>query len=166
MLSFAFREQPLAAFLRPTPFERLRVLCSSPELEELESKLESRYKMMKLRDSLEQLPSGTAVYIDTPPALSFYSRSAMIAAQSLLIPFDCDDFSRQALYTLLNNVRESHTRACPMIHLDPNHKLSRELEALYDLLEREDTVGVRLASAPPTSTMASAMGTRIFPPNG
>ena len=37
------------------------------------------------------------IYIDTPPALNFYTRSALIAAQGCLIPFDCDDFSRRAL---------------------------------------------------------------------
>ncbi|MEY2686528.1 MAG: hypothetical protein RL375_726, partial [Pseudomonadota bacterium] len=46
------------------------------------------------------------IYIDTPPALNFYTRSALIAAQGCLIPFDCDDFSRRALYTLLANVAE------------------------------------------------------------
>ena len=29
-----------------------------------------------------------------------------MAADGCLIPFDCDEFSRQALYTLLDNVRE------------------------------------------------------------
>ena len=46
------------------------------------------------------------VYIDTPPALNFYSRSALIAADRCLIPFDCDDFARQALYTLFDNIGE------------------------------------------------------------
>jgi chromosome partitioning protein len=31
-------------------------------------------------------------------------------------------------------IRESHAQALPMIHLDPRHKLSREFEALYNLL--------------------------------
>ena len=44
--------------------------------------------------------------IDTPPAMHYYTRSALIAADSCLIPFDCDDFSRRALYTLLDNVAE------------------------------------------------------------
>ncbi len=30
----------------------------------------------------------------------------MIAAQRCLIPFDCDDFSRQALYSILHEIRE------------------------------------------------------------
>jgi chromosome partitioning protein len=73
----------------------------------MHAKLESRYKIYKLRDALTELgDSYDVIYIDTPPALNFYTRSALIAAQGCLIPFDCDDFSRRALYTLLENVQE------------------------------------------------------------
>ena len=44
--------------------------------------------------------------MDTPPVLNFYSQSALIAAQKCLIPFDCDTFAREALYTLMNSVAE------------------------------------------------------------
>jgi chromosome partitioning protein len=80
---------------------------SSPALEELHGKLESRYKIYKLRDALAELDEVfDQVWIDTPPALNFYTRSALIAADACLIPFDCDDFSRQALYALLASVQE------------------------------------------------------------
>ena len=69
-----------------------------PELDTLHGKLESRYKIYKLRDALNE-PTPDAVYIDTPPALNFYTRSALIAVERCLIPFDCDDFSRRALCT-------------------------------------------------------------------
>jgi chromosome partitioning protein len=48
----------------------------------------------------------TTIFIDTPPALNFFTRSALISADTCLIPFDCDDFSRRALYTLMDSVRE------------------------------------------------------------
>ena len=58
-------------------------------------------------EALQQLAAGyDRIYIDTPPALNFYTRSALIGARGCLIPFDCDDFSRKALYTLLENVQE------------------------------------------------------------
>ena len=174
-------------YVVPTPFTNLSVMAADPRLEELQVKLESRYKMYKLREALDTLSDFDEVYIDTPPALNFFTRSALIAADTCLIPFDCDDFSRRALVSLMDNVREiqsdhnrglrvegivvnqyqaranlplrlvdelraeglpvldaflsasikireSHTQAMPMIHLDPKHKLSREFEALYDLL--------------------------------
>ena len=76
-------------------------------LGDLQGKLESRYKIFKLREALDELEDDfDAVFIDTPPALNFYTRSALIATQRCLIPFDCDDFSRRALYSLLDNVQE------------------------------------------------------------
>ncbi len=174
-------------FITPTRFPYLGVMPSDPRLEEQQIKLESRYKMYKLREALDGIKDYDAIFIDTPPALNFFTRSALICADSCLIPFDCDDFSRRALVTLLDSVREvqadhnrnlriegivvnqyqaranlparlveelraeglpvletflsssvkireSHSLATPMIHLDPRHKLSREFEALYDLL--------------------------------
>jgi len=79
---------------------------SHPELEPLQSRLESRYKIFKLREALDQLEGYDAIYIDTPPVLNFYSQSALIAADKCLIPFDCDAFSREALYTLMQAVGE------------------------------------------------------------
>lgn len=106
-LNLRFNSRPTTAFVTPTPFANLSLMASSPQLEELMSKLESRYKIFKLREALEELSSDfDLVYVDTPPALNFYTRSALIAADSCIIPFDCDDFSRRALYALLENVTE------------------------------------------------------------
>ena len=106
-LSYSFRNVPATDFVVETPFENLDVMPSSPALNELLVKLESRQKIYKLREALVQLAETyDRIYIDTPPALNFYTRSALMAAQGCLIPFDCDDFSRRALYTLLENVAE------------------------------------------------------------
>ena len=106
-LKFSARPKSTADFVVATQWDNLDVMPSSPELEELQGKLESRHKIYKLRDALAELDEAyDRVYIDTPPALNFYTRSALIAAQGCLIPFDCDDFSRRALYSLLENVQE------------------------------------------------------------
>jgi chromosome partitioning protein len=106
-LKFTMRPKGSAEFVVETQWQGLHVMPSSAELDELHGKLESRYKIYKLRDALAELePSYDQIYIDTPPALNFYTRSALIAAQRCLIPFDCDDFSRRAIYTLLENVQE------------------------------------------------------------
>ena len=187
-LAFSVRAPKTADFIVETPWEQLHLMASSAALDELHVKLESRHKIYKLRDALVALAGEyDEIWIDTPPALNFYTRSALIAAQGCLIPFDCDDFSRRALYGLLESVaeiqadhnedlvvegivvnqfqsraalpqrtvqelvaeglpvlepylsasvkiRESHELACPMIHLDPRHKLTQEFVALYDAL--------------------------------
>ena len=63
--------------------------------------------MYKLKECLAELKDDfDRVYIDTPPNFGFYSKAALIAADSFLVPFDCDDFSVQAIDKLLDNVAE------------------------------------------------------------
>ena len=118
MLSFKLRPRETEEFIVATPFENLHVLPSHPSLEELQAKLESRYKIYKLREALDALEGYDQIWIDTPTALHYYTRSALIAAETCLIPFDCDEFARRALYTLLDNVAE--------IRADHNERLEVE----------------------------------------
>ena len=118
LLSFRLYQDKPADFVLSTPFKNLLVMPAHAGLDELQSKLESRYKMYKLREALDTLEGFDAVYIDTPPALNFYTRSALIAADTCLIPFDCDDFSRRALYTLLENVQEIQTDHNPELKIE------------------------------------------------
>jgi chromosome partitioning protein len=105
VLNFKLRPKATADFIHATPFENLFVMPADAALEELQAKLESRYKIYKLKEALDALDFDQ-IWIDTPPALHFYTRSALIAADRCLIPFDCDEFARRALYTLLDNVEE------------------------------------------------------------
>ncbi|HEU0196072.1 MAG TPA: ParA family protein [Nevskiaceae bacterium] len=187
-LGFSLQTPTFSSYAVSTRFERLDVVAADPRLEDLQLKLETKQKVRKLRQALDRLTGYDVVWIDTPPAFNFYSRSALIAADRCLIPFDCDAFSRQALYTLLDNlrelradhnealavegivinqfqvnaklparlvqelkaegqpllepplsssvkIRESHERQTPLIHLAPNHRVTREYVALYESLK-------------------------------
>lgn len=96
----------LESLVQETPFPNLYIIPSHPELEPLQGRLESRYKIFKLKEALEQLEGFDAVYMDTPPILNFYSQSALIAAHKCLIPFDCDAFARDALFSLMQSLSE------------------------------------------------------------
>ncbi len=118
-LSFSLRKVAPTEFIVATPHKDLNLMPSSPLLDEMQAKLESRHKILKLREALQQLKADyDRIYIDTPPALNFYTRSALIAARGCLIPFDCDDFSRKALYTLLENVQEIQADHNPELVVD------------------------------------------------
>ncbi|MFC0667622.1 ParA family protein [Azotobacter chroococcum] len=95
-----------------TPFANLDLITASAELASLQPKLEAKHKITRLRKLLDELAEDyERIYLDTPPALNFYTVSALIAADRVLIPFDCDSFSRQALYGLLaeiDELREDH----------------------------------------------------------
>ncbi|EHY78075.1 ParA family protein [Pseudomonas kunmingensis] len=90
-----------------TAFDNLHLISATAELADLQPKLEAKHKINKLRKLLDGLAEDyDRIYLDTPPALNFYTVSALIAADRCLIPFDCDSFSRQALYSLLDEIEE------------------------------------------------------------
>src|SRR5690606_31501175 len=90
-----------------TPFDNLHVITATAELADLQPKLEQKHKINRLRKLLDELGEDyERIYLDTPPALNFYTVSALIAADRVLIPFDCDSFSRNALYGLLAEIEE------------------------------------------------------------
>ncbi len=95
------------AHITETRYDNLHLITASPDLSDLQSKLESKFKINKLRKLLVELGEDyERIYIDTPPALNFYTFSALVAAERLLIPFDCDSFSRQALLSVMAEVEE------------------------------------------------------------
>lgn len=107
-----------ADYITPTPFENLSIVAAHPDLEEIRVKLEAKHKIYKLKQALQQLDGFDAIFIDTPPALNFYSQSALIASDRCLVPFDCDDFARQALYSLFDNIHEIQDDHNPDLVID------------------------------------------------
>ena len=102
------RSKGLESYIHQSPFENLDVIPASPNLGALAYALESKHKIYKLRDALQQLNGKyDRIFIDTPPAFNFFTLSALITADRVLIPFDCDVFSKRALQTLIQNVIET-----------------------------------------------------------
>jgi chromosome partitioning protein len=115
---FGGHHSGLENVIHETPFPNLFVIPSHPDLEPLQGRLESRYKIFKLKEALEQLGGFDCIYMDTPPVLNFYSQSALIAADKCLIPFDCDAFSREALYTLMQALTEVKADHNPNLEIE------------------------------------------------
>ena len=65
ILGYRLFPEALDAYVIHTPFANLDVLPADPRLEELQVKLESRYKMYKLRESLDKLAGYDEIFIDT-----------------------------------------------------------------------------------------------------
>ncbi len=107
VLQFRIISDQPQSFVTPSPYPNLDVIASHDELNEIEDKLMAKHKIYKLRDTLKVLSEDyDVIYIDTAPALNFYTMSALIAAESCIIPFDCDDFSRKALYRVIEHIAE------------------------------------------------------------
>ena len=108
-LSFRLFKDSLLNTICPSPYENLFVIPADDALKELQPKLEGRYKIFKLAEAIEATAEKLGfeeVIFDTPPALNFYSMSALMAVDAVLIPFDCDAFSADAIAKVREAVEE------------------------------------------------------------
>lgn len=106
-ISRNYREFTSEDYIRKTDFENLSLISASYTLVDLEAKLEAKHKIYKLRDFLNNLHEEfDEIYIDTPPALNFFTLSALIAANRCLLPYDCDVFARDAMIDLMGELEE------------------------------------------------------------
>lgn len=106
-ISRNYREFTSEDYIRKTRFENLSLISASTALIDLENKLESKHKIYKLRDFLNNLHEDyDEIYIDTPPALNFFTVSALIAADCCILPYDCDVFAREAMIDLTEDLEE------------------------------------------------------------
>ncbi|AOA57312.1 ParA family protein [Acinetobacter larvae] len=132
------RSKGLLAYVHQSAYPDLEVLPASPILGELAHALESKHKIYKLRDAIQALANDyQRIYIDTPPAFNFFTLSALIAADRVLIPFDCDVFSQRALHSLIENILETQDDHNQDLEIEgiivnqyqPQAKLPREVVA-------------------------------------
>jgi chromosome partitioning protein len=149
-----YSREPMTSLIHQSAYPNLSVMPSGRGLLELEHKLESRYKMYKLKEALAELMTDfDRIYLDTPPALNFFSRSAMIAADRVVVPFDCDTFSKQALYQLTETIEEIKADHNPQLVLEaivPNQVPARAK------LPKQLIEGLKEDSLPVTKTTLSS----------
>ena len=106
-ISRNYREFTSEDYIRKTRFENLSLISASYALVDLENRLEAKHKIYKLRDFLNNLHEDfDEIYLDTPPALNFFTVSALIAADRCILPYDCDVFAREAMIDLSEELEE------------------------------------------------------------
>lgn len=113
-LSFKLFKETLREAVQKTLHPNLWIIPAERSLAELQPKLEGRYKILKLKEAIDSLIEDMGfddVFFDNPPALNFYSISALIASDRVIIPYDCDSFSYEAILRvmeIINEVSQDH----------------------------------------------------------
>ncbi len=121
-------ENDSQSFIHETVFDNLYIIPSHPDLHEMETQLVNKHKIYKLKELLDSFTDFDAVYIDTPPAMNFFSLSALIAASHCLIPFDCDTFSKDAIFDVgqhIGDIQNDHNSNLVIEGVVVNQYLSR-----------------------------------------
>ena len=98
--------EPLDKALRPAGPPFLRVLPSDIDLVGAEIELVSlEHRESRLKQALESVQLDGWVIIDCPPSLGLLTINALVAADSVLVPLQCEFYALEGLTHLLKTVK-------------------------------------------------------------
>jgi chromosome partitioning protein len=107
-----------------TAVPQLYIAPSTLDLSGLELEIgQQRDRAFRLRNSLRALNSGahaydfTYVLVDCPPSLNLLTVNAMAAADSILVPLQCEFFALEGLSQLLKTVEQVKTTLNPTLSI-------------------------------------------------
>lgn len=122
------REKELGSIAINTELEYLNLIPSTINLVGAEVELVSALsREHRLRKALGKVRDDYKfIFIDCPPSLGLLTLNALTAADSVLIPIQCEYFALEGLGQLLNTVRLVQK------HLNTNLKIEGVLLTMYD----------------------------------
>src|SRR6056297_3427026 len=132
----------VAEAIRRTGVERLDIVPSTVDLSGADAEMMADpNRARRLRRALREDPSGTAttydfVLIDCPPSLNLLTVNAMTAADSVLVPLQCEFFALEGLSQLLGTIRRVQSGLNPALRIhgivltmfDRRNRLSAQVE--------------------------------------
>jgi chromosome partitioning protein len=118
----------------------LAVLPTNGDLTAAEVRLltTGEHREQRLRTALEPIRNGyDLILIDCPPALNMLAVNALVAADSVLIPMQCEYYALEGLSALVATIEQIRATANPGLEIegilrtmyDPRNNLSSEVSA-------------------------------------
>ena len=135
-------DRTLADVLQPTAVPRLWVAPSTLDLLGVELEIASeKDRAFRIRKALSDLAGGdvaerfTYVLIDCPPSLNLLTINALAAADSVLVPLQCEFFALEGLSQLLSTVDQVKRTLNPSLSIhgvvltmfDPRNNLATQV---------------------------------------
>jgi len=160
---------PMRAAALATAVPKLWIAPSTLDLSGLELEIgQERDRAFRLRNALRDINNATAdpaftyVLVDCPPSLNLITINAMAAADSILVPLQCEFFALEGLSQLLKTVEQVKTTLNPELSIhgivltmyDSRNNLANQVVAdVRQFMGRKvyDTViprNVRISEAP------------------
>jgi chromosome partitioning protein len=160
---------PMREAVLPTAVPQLFIAPSTLDLSGLELEIgQQRDRAFRLRNALRDLNKGARAYdftyvlVDRPPSLNLLTVNAMAAADSILVPLQCEFFALEGLSQLLRTVEQVKNSLNPTLSIhgivltmyDSRNNLSNQVVAdVRQHMGRKvyDTViprNVRISEAP------------------
>ncbi|HEY7231850.1 MAG TPA: ParA family protein [Pseudolabrys sp.] len=115
---------PMRDAVLRTTVPQLYIAPSTLDLSGLELEIgQQRDRPFRLRNALRQLNTGARTYdftyvlVDCPPSLNLLTVNAMAAADSILVPLQCEFFALEGLSQLLKTVEQVRTTLNPTLSI-------------------------------------------------
>src|SRR5262249_10545211 len=99
-------DQPTGSAVLPTPYQNLSILPSDKNLAGAEIEMvELENREFLLRNALQSILGGyDFIIIDSPPALGLLTLNALTAADSVLIPIQCEYYALEGITQLFDTI--------------------------------------------------------------
>ena len=115
---------PMRDAVLQTSVPQLYIAPSTLDLSGLELEIgQQRDRAFRLRNALRQLNTGARAFdfnyvlVDCPPSLNLLTVNAMAAADSILVPLQCEFFALEGLSQLLKTVEQVKTTLNPTLSI-------------------------------------------------
>jgi chromosome partitioning protein len=109
---------PLADAMKPTLVPGLAVVPSGVDLSGAEIELVGQpARESHLRRALAKVDEVDYLLIDCPPALGLLTINALVAAEALLVPLQCEFFALEGISHLLRTVERVRRAFNPRLHI-------------------------------------------------
>jgi chromosome partitioning protein len=112
-------DQPIDTVIKPTFIENLHVLPSDPNLYGAEIELlDLDHREYRLRSSLEPIKGAyDYILLDAPPSLGILTLNVLAAADSLIIPVQCEYYALEGLSLLVDTVERVRNSINPNLDI-------------------------------------------------
>src|SRR3546814_4809544 len=131
-------EAVLDETIRPTKVPNLLIVPASVELAGAELEMmDLERRQHRLKDAIDgRVSEFDHVLIDCPPSLTLLTVNAMVAADAVLVPLQCEFFALEGLGQLLRTVERIRTTLNPALDVtgvvltmfDKRNNLSEQVE--------------------------------------
>ena len=151
-------------FILPTRLDRLSLIPADRNLTGAEIDLVSLpHRESRLRLLLERVrPAFDYVFIDTPPSLGLLTLNALVAADAVLIPLNCEYFALEGLADLVATLRRVRGAFNPALDIagvlmtmydertNLGQQVSRDIRAFFEGRVYDTVIprNIRLGEAP------------------
>ncbi len=157
-------DAPITDILHKIPDSLLHVVPGSPEVTVAELNLMNKaQREYHFRTALAPIRGNyDYILIDCPPSLNMLTVNALVAADGVLIPMQCEYYALEGLSALVDTIERIHQTANPNLHImglvrtmyDPRSNLARDVSEQISAFFQDKVYStsiprnIRLAEAP------------------